>query len=243
MTKRIAMWSGPRNISTAMMRSFEARGDTFVSDEPMYGHFLETTQINHPMKDEVIQSMETDREKLRGYLTSHNPSDYSIWYQKQMTQHILDDDDLYWTLDLDNAFLIRDPRSVILSYLKKFDIENESLIGFLQLERIFDFVKGNSNKKIIVVDAEDILAKPPITLNLLCRALDIKFTDNMLTWEKGYRQTDGIWGAHWYDSVINTTGFIRTPKNKGEIPPKYKKVYDRSMDIYQKLSEYSIKIK
>ena len=88
-----------------------------------------------------------------------------------------------------------------------------------------------------------ILSAPSATLNLLCEALNIKFTNDMLTWEKGYRETDGIWGAHWYDSVINTTEFIRTPKNKGEIPQKYKKVYDRSMDIYQKLSEYSIKIK
>ena len=243
MVKRIAMWSGPRNISTAMMRSFEARGDTFVSDEPMYGHFLKTTEINHPMKDEVIQSMETDREILRSYLTSYNPPDYSIWYQKQMTQHILDDDSLYWTLDMENAFLIRNPRDVILSYLKKFEIEDESLIGFLQLERIFDFIKENSNKDLVVVDAEDILSTPSATLNALCEALNIKYTDDMLTWEKGCRTTDGIWGAHWYDSVVNTTQFIRTPKNKGEIPKKYQEVYGRSMDIYQKLSSHSIKIK
>ena len=94
MTKRIAMWSGPRNISTAMMRSFESRGDTFVSDEPMYGHFLSTSMIDHPLKNKIIKSMETDRVKLHEYLSTFNPKKHSIWYQKQMSHHILIDDNL-----------------------------------------------------------------------------------------------------------------------------------------------------
>ena len=94
MIKRIAMWSGPRNISTAMMRSFESRSDTFISDEPMYGHFLSITKIDHPLREQVIASMETDREKLHKYLSTFAPGKFSIWYQKQMTQHILIDDSL-----------------------------------------------------------------------------------------------------------------------------------------------------
>ena len=238
---RIAMWSGPRNISTAMMRSFDARGDTLVSDEPMYGHFLVNTQTDHPLKGKVIASMQTDREKLRNYLTTHNPDNLSIWYQKQMTQHILDDDDLKWTLKLKNTFLIRNPKDVILSYLKKFRLEDESLIGFTQLKRIFNFTKENSDLSPVVIDAKDILSSPSRSLSALCQALKIDYSDKMLSWEKGYRDTDGIWASHWYDSVVNTTEFIFTPRDNENIPREYQDIYRRSMDIYEELYDYRIR--
>ena len=235
------MWSGPRNISTAMMRSFDARGDTLVSDEPMYGHFLLNTQTDHPLKSEVIASMQTDREKLRNYLTTHNPDNLSIWYQKQMTQHILDDDDLKWTLKLKNAFLIRNPRDVILSYLKKFKLEDESLIGFFQLKRIFDFTKENLDLSPVVIDAKDILLSPSDSLSSLCNALEIDYSGKMLSWKRGYRKTDGIWASHWYDSVVNTTEFIFTPRNNEDISKEYQDIYRRSMDIYEELYDYRIR--
>ena len=241
MTKRIAMWSGPRNISTAMMRSFQSRGDTLVSDEPMYGHFLAITKTNHPLREEVIDSMEIDREKLHEHLSTFCPEKYRIWYQKQMTQHILIDDNLEWTKKLTNAFLIRDPKQVILSYLKKFKLEDETLIGFIQLKRIFDYVVQNIDSKPIVVDANDILKNPSVILDSLCSALKISYTDKMLSWERGHRETDGVWGSHWYNEVASTNNFISSKKNEDSIPKEYLNIYKKSMDIYNQLYDYRIK--
>jgi 23S rRNA maturation mini-RNase III len=241
MTKRIAMWSGPRNISTAMMRSFQSREDTLVSDEPMYGHFLAITKTNHPLREEVIDSMEINREKLHKHLSTFSPAKYRIWYQKQMTQHILIDDNLEWTQKLTNAFLIRDPKQVILSYLKKFKLEDESLIGFIQLKRIFDYVVQNIDSNPVVIDANDILKNPLLALDHLCKALKISYTDKMLSWEKGYKTTDGVWASHWYNNVVNTNKFISFKKNKDSIPKEYLNIYRKSMDIYNQLHDYRIK--
>ena len=242
MIKRIAMWSGPRNISTAMMRSFQSRGDTFVSDEPMYGHFLSITKTDHPLREEVIASMETNRKKLHSYLSTFTPSKHSIWYQKQMTQHILIDDNLEWIKNLSNVFLIRDPKQVILSYLKKFKLEDDSLIGFIQLKRIFDYVINNMDSDPIVVDANDILRNPSVILNRLCSELKIPYSDKMLSWEKGYRDTDGVWGSHWYDNVVNTDQFISFKKSEELLPEKYFNIYNKSMEIYNELYNYRIKL-
>ena len=242
MTKRIAMWSGPRNISTAMMRSFESRGDTFVSDEPMYGNFLSISEVDHPLKDEIMEAMETDRTKLHEYLSTFNPKKLSIWCQKQMTHHILIDDNLEWIKDLENIFLIRDPRKVILSYIKKYNLDDESLIGFIQIKRIFDYVIRNISSSPIVIDADDILRDPHQMLTKLCKAIGIPYTKNMLSWKKGYRDTDGIWSSHWYDSVINTDTFMPYNDNQSELPSQYYEVYKKSMKIYKELHKYRIKL-
>jgi len=242
MTKRIAMWSGPRNISTAMMRSFESRGDTFISDEPMYGHFLSTSMIDHPLKDEIVKSMEINRIVLHEYLSTFTPDAYSIWYQKQMAHHILIDDNLEWIKDLENIFLIRDPKKVILSYIKKYNLDDESLIGFIQIKRIFDFVLDNISSNPIVIDADDILRDPQQMLSKLCDIVHIPYKESMLSWDRGYRETDGVWASHWYDNVINTDRFTAYCENKTKLPALYNKVYESSMKIYDQLYKYRIKL-
>ena len=242
MTKRIAMWSGPRNISTAMMRSFDSRGDTFVSDEPMYGNFLSISKLDHPLKKEIMASMVTDRPRLHKYLSSFKPDRYRIWYQKQMAHHILIDDDLDWIKDLENIFLIRDPKKVILSYVKKYNLDDESLIGFIQIKRIFDYVIKNISSSPIVIDADDILKDPLQILSRLCEIIDIPFTERMLSWEKGYRETDGIWASHWYDNVINSTEFNSYHKIESSLPTSSLDIYAKSLKIYKHLYQYRIKL-
>ena len=242
MLRRISMWSGPRNISTTMMRSFESRGDTYVSDEPMYGHFLNNTNIKHPFKEEIILSMETNRNKLREYLCNYNPEGFVIWYQKQMSHHILDDDNLNWIGKFNNIFLIRHPKNVILSYIKKYKLKDEHLIGYVQLKRIFDFVKQNLNSNPLVIDSDDILSNPKLYLERLCLLLNIPFTKKMLSWEKGYRKTDGIWAKHWYNKVINTNSFKPLLKNNKILPKEYSHIYNNSMDVYNEIYQYKLKI-
>ena len=69
------MWSGPRNISTAMMRSFGNRNDCFVVDEPLYACYLAATGKPHPGAAEIIATGETNWRKVVESLTTEAPSD------------------------------------------------------------------------------------------------------------------------------------------------------------------------
>ena len=207
------MWSGPRNISTAMMRSFEARGDAAVSDEPFYAAYLWRTGIDHPMRDAVIASQPRDPAEVAAMLTGPVPGGRAIWYQKHMTLHLLDDDDRGWMVRTRNAFLIRDPVSVLASYALKRETVELADIGFVQQRALFEAEADRLGKAPPVVDAADILADPARTLRCLCDALGIAFTPQMLHWPPGRRLTDGVWAPAWYQAVERSTGF-ETPKPK-----------------------------
>ena len=182
MSVRIALWSGPRNISTALMRAFENRGDTFVSDEPLYAHYLAKTGVNHPMREEVIQSYNANWDEVTEMLTGSIPGGFGIWYQKHMAQHNLPGADLSWTEKLTNCFLIRDPIEVILSYSKKYAITSIYQLGYPQQVLLFNHLKNKNEANIIVLDSKDILQNPKKLLQLLCKELDIPFSDKMFCW-------------------------------------------------------------
>src|ERR1700736_397988 len=206
---RVAMWSGPRNISTAMMRSWGNRADTTVIDEPFYAFYLNATGKKHPGADEVIAQGETDCRKVieqcgRGLSA---PIGKKIFYQKQMTHHLLPEIDRGWIVDLTNCFLIRDPREVILSYIKKNPEPTLEDLGFVQQQKIFDFVREQTNSVPGVVDAKDVLENPERMLRSLCDGIGVEFDKAMLSWPPGLRDTDGIWAKHWYDDVARSTSF------------------------------------
>src|SRR5712691_8085645 len=181
---RIAMWSGPRNISTAMMRAWGNRADTFVIDEPFYAYYLERTGKNHPGAAEIIAEGETDWRKVveqcgRGLSA---PTGKRVFFQKQMTHHLLAEVDRKWIVDLTNCFLIRDPREVILSYIKKSPEPTLDDLGFVQQCNIFDFVRQNTDTIPPVIDARDVLQNPERLLQLLCDAIGVDFDPAMLSW-------------------------------------------------------------
>ena len=171
--KRIAMWSGPRNISTAMMRSFEARGDCAVTDEPFYAAYLSRTGLDHPMREEVIASQSCDPEAVAAVLLGPAPGGKPIWYQKHMTLHMLEAFDLGWMARVTNAFLVREPKSVLASYAAKRARVTLADIGFVQQHELFDRAADQIGMPPAVVDAADILADPGTVLEKLCHALGI----------------------------------------------------------------------
>src|SRR5471030_1994906 len=177
---RIAMWSGPRNISTAMMRSWGNRPDTFVCDEPFYAHYLHATGRDHPGADEVIADGETDWRSVVRRLIGDVPSGKQIFYQKQMTHHLLPQIDRAWLRAVTNCFLIRDPREVIVSYIKKNNDPKLEDIAFVQQAEIFDWVRADTGAIPAVIDARDILENPRKILELLCADVGIEFSDSML---------------------------------------------------------------
>jgi hypothetical protein len=237
MALRIAMWSGPRNISTAMMRAWGNRPDTFVCDEPFYAYYLEKTGREHPGVDEVIAAGETDWRKVIAQLTGDVPGGKRIFYQKQMTHHLLPEIDRDWLGNVTNCFLIRDPAEVIVSYLKKSGEMSLEDIGFVQQEEIFQFVCDATGAVPPVIDARDVLQDPEQILRLLCESVGVEFTEAMLSWPAGLRQTDGIWAKHWYNEVANSTRFQKPapPVSPTELPSWAQPIYERAFESYQRL--------
>jgi hypothetical protein len=232
---RIAMWSGPRNISTAMMRAWGNRADTFVIDEPFYAFYLSVTGKEHPGAKEVIASGETDWRKVIALLTGPIPNRKRIFFQKQMAHHFLPEVDREWLGAVTNCFLIRDPREVIASYVKK--LENPALpdLGFTQQAEIFDLVRSRTNSVPPVVDAKEVLENPERMLRLLCEAVGAEFSDSMLSWQPGLRETDGVWASHWYGEVAKTTSFQPYHPSNAKVPAHLREIYERCCECYERL--------
>jgi hypothetical protein len=237
---RIAMWSGPRNISTAMMRAWDNRPDTVVVDEPFYACYLKATGKQHPGADEVIATGETNWRKVVARLTGPIPTDKRIFFQKQMTHHLLPEVDLQWLGAVTNCFLIRDPREVIASYCKKREDPALEELGFVQEAEIFDFVRARTNPIPPILDAKDVLENPERMLRLLCKAVGVDFTESMLSWPPGLRETDGVWAKHWYDEVARSTCFRPYRAKHFEIPAHLREVHERCRECYQRLHEYRL---
>jgi len=238
---RIAMWSGPRNISTAMMRSFEARGDAAVTDEPLYSHFLHETGKNHPMRDEIIATYDYDWRKVVDRLGGPVPNDKKIWYQKHMSHHLLPHIDKEWIKNFRNCFLIREPKEVLLSYSKKRETVNMEGLAYRQQWEIFEFIKTYTEEIPVVIDSRDVLENPQKILSLLCERLDIDFTEDMLEWKPGLRKTDGIWAIHWYDAVKKTSGFGKYQQRTEELPPEFDSLLEECREYYNTLWEVRIR--
>lgn len=205
---RLAAWSGPRNISTAMMRAWENRPDCAVIDEPLYAHYLQVTQLDHPARDEVIAAGDTDLPRVVAALTRGPvPEGRTLWYQKHMSHHLLPGMDTAWVHELVNVFLIRDPALVVASYIKSRAQVVAADLGLQQQLQLFDAVAQRLGQAPPVIDAERFLQAPEAQLRALCQRLGITFTDRMLHWPAGPRASDGIWAPHWYDAVWASTGF------------------------------------
>jgi hypothetical protein len=238
---RIAMWSGPRNISTAMMRSFEARGDAAVSDEPFYAAYLERTGIDHPMREEVIASQPRDWHEVAAMLVGPVPGAKPIWYQKHMTLHMLEEFGRGWMAQVRNAFLIREPTAVLASYVLKRESATLADIGFVPQRVLFEAEADRLGQAPPVADAADILSDPVPTLTRLCEALGIPFTTAMLHWPSGRRATDGVWAPAWYQAVEKSTGF-EAPKSKAaiELPTHLRKLAEQAQPHYDALARHRL---
>jgi hypothetical protein len=240
---RIAMWSGPRNLSTAIMRSFSSRPDTAVLDEPFYAHYLKETGIAHPVRDQVIAAYETDWEKVIDFIIGPIPGGKSVWYQKHMGQHMLPHIDLQRLVAheaLSHAFLIRDPVEVISSYTKVHSVMTLAETALPNQVDLFDRVRAATGKIPPVVDARDILLDPQRTLSRLCNSLGIDFTPAMLHWPAGPHPDDGNWGPHWYGSVYKSTGFdVYRPKDE-PIPDDLRPMLKEARNLYDRLAEHKL---
>jgi len=239
--RRIAMWSGPRNISTAMMRSFENRADACVTDEPFYACYLARTGVEHPMRAAVLASQPQDFATVAAAMQGPPPRRGArIWYQKHMCQHMLADDPLDWTTGLANAFLIRDPRAVVASFAKNRGTPAAFELGFERQRQIFDHVRAAAGEIPPVLDAEDVLGDPERALRALCAALAAPFDAAMLAWPAGRRESDGVWAPVWYEAVEASTGFAAASPPPAGLPPDLQAIADAARPAYEAMAAYRL---
>lgn len=239
MTLRLAMWSGPRNISTAMMRAWENRPDCVVVDEPFYACYLAATGVEHPMREQVLASQSTDWSAVAQMLSTA-PVDEAIFYQKHMTHHMLAETDLGWTRGLLHCFLIRDPLEVVNSYVRKRHQVSADDIGIIRQEQLYRAISEITRQDIPVIDAKAVLQDPETVLRALCDRLGMPFDAGMLHWPPGRRQSDGVWAAHWYESVEASTGFESYRARAISLTDEQRRVAEQSRSAYESLLEHQL---
>lgn len=223
-----------------MMRAWGNRHDAAVIDEPFYPFYLKATGIAHPVAEEVIATGETDWRKVVAYLTGPIPNGKPIFFQKQMTHHLLPEIDREWLGAVTNCFLIRDPREVISSYIRKREDPALEDLGFVQQTEIFNFVRAHTDSVPPVIDARDVLQNPERTLRLLCEAIGVDFSKSMLSWPTGLRDTDGVWAKHWYTEVARITVFQTYRPTVNDVPERLQPIYERCRECYEGLSAYRL---
>ncbi len=231
------MWSGPRNISTALMRAFEARGDTAVVDEPFYACYLAATGLDHPLRRAVLDSQPQAAAEVVRKLRVPLPPGCSVQYQKHMAHHLVFEPDERWLDELRHAFLIRDPAAMVASYARKRETVAAADLGLGRQRQLYRQVARLTGRRPPVIDARDVLTDPAALLAALCADLGIPYTAAMCHWPPGIRASDGVWASHWYDAVARSSGFAPYRAPAIDLDPAQQAVADQCRDDYRYLYE------
>lgn len=237
-TKQICLWSGPRNISTALMYSFAQRDDTLVYDEPLYAHYLNQTDADHyhPGASEVLKSMENDGEKVVEWMMG--PHDMPIVFFKQMT-HFLVNLDLSFLNDTINIILTRDPVEMLPSYAKEIEHPTMDDVGYEKHLELLIHLRS-IGKEPAILTSKNVLKNPRKVLQKLCDTIGIPFQESMLSWQKGPRPEDGVWATYWYKSVHQSTGFKPYIPKSEPFPEHLKPLLNKCRPIYQTLADQAL---
>lgn len=225
------MWSGPRNLSTAMMYSFGNRPDFAVWDEPFYAPYLRATGLDHPMRDDILTHHENDPELVAATCAGTIPEGKPHLYMKHMAHHMLPDFPLAWAKDCTHVHLIRHPARVVASYAAKREQPTLDDIGFRQQVEIYDMVGG------LVIDSHDIRENPRGTLARLCNALGLEFEAEMISWPYGQHRSDGVWATHWYGAVHESGGFAGPEGPLPELEGSKAELVEAAMPYYRRMAD------
>ncbi|MCC2671124.1 MAG: hypothetical protein K0Q72_3595 [Armatimonadetes bacterium] len=229
------MWSGPRNISTAMLRAWGNRPDTWVTDEPLYAHYLHRTGLPHPGAAEIIAAYDPDWRRVAEWLTGPVPEGRRLWYQKHMAHHLLSNIERDWLQALTHCFLIREPREMVTSLMKIIPEPTLEDTGLPQQVALFEWERERTGSLPPVLDSRDVLNDPAGTMRRLCEVLEVPFTEAMLSWPAGPRATDGVWAKYWYDAVERSTGFQPYAPKPEPVPDSLLDLEARCNDLYEQL--------
>jgi hypothetical protein len=236
--KAICLWSGPRNVSTALLYSFAQRADTRVVDEPLYGHFLRVTGTPHPGREEVLAAVDCDGNRVMRDLLADSPANPEVLFMKQMAHHLVELD-MGFLAKTRNVFLIRDPQQMLPSLTIQLPQAGLIDTGLKTQWQLYEELveKGQSPA---IIDSRELLLDPPGVLSRLCGHLEIEYTDDMLSWTAGPREEDGVWARYWYHAVHKSTGFSPYVR-KYEFPVHLSPLLAECAPWYDKLFEHSIR--
>ncbi|HET6528529.1 MAG TPA: sulfotransferase family protein [Balneolaceae bacterium] len=237
---RLSVWSGPRNVSTALMYSFRQRPDTKVFDEPLYGHYLKTFGVKHPGYKEVMKSMDCDGKSVIENILLAPLNGKSVFFFKNMAHHLRDLNDLGFLDELTNVLLTRAPREMLPSLAKKLPEPSLSDTGLVEQIQLLEQIK-KSGKKPVVLDARELLLNPESVLHQLCERLDIPFDQGMLQWPAGPKPEDGIWAKYWYENVHASTKFKPYRPKTRPFPKKLRPLLEKCKPLYDRLYEYALR--
>lgn len=239
---RLAMWSGPRNVSTALMRSFDSRADSVVCDEPLYAHYLAETGLDHPGADQVIKNHEPDWRKVVDWLTGPVPEGKSLFYQKHMAHHMLPVISREWLGQVTNVFLIRDPRQMLTSLLEILPRPTIEDTGYPQQVKLFEEEQARTGTTPLVIDSKDLLMGPSGMLESICNRLGIPFDPGMMAWAPGLRETDGCWAEDWYGSALDSTGFKPYKAKQARVPASFRALESEAIELYERLHPHRLTV-
>ncbi len=234
---RLNLWSGPRNVSTALMYAFAQRADTRALDEPLYGHYLARSGAPHPGAAEVMAAMDCDGARVvRRVLLG--PCDRSVLFCKHMAHHLLDLDRGFLEQGV-NVLLTRHPREVLPSLAKNLESPTLRDAGYaVQVELLeAELARGVAP---IVLDARLTLEDPEGVLRALCARVGLAFDPAMLRWAPGPKPFDGVWAPHWYANAHRSTGFKPYRAPIKAVPGALAAVYEACLPYYERLVAYAI---
>ena len=241
--KHIAMWASIRSLTTAMMRAWGSRPDTLVWDDPLYPVYLSLSGKQHPYYDEILMRYETNFDKVVTLMTGKIPYNKTILFQKHIADVLLFEQmNMNFLGKLMNFLLIRNPHDIIHSISNKLPVFSLHDTGLPNLQKLFDLLHHLTGETPIIIDAYDLQQYPKKTLTILCQVLNVEFTDAMLSWSNCRYETDGLWGSHWYDNVINSTGFHPYKNKEKDIPKHLHDIFEQANSIYQNLYNYRLTI-
>ena len=239
---RLAMWSGPRNVSTALMRAFDSRPDSVVCDEPLYAHYLKVTGLDHPVADEIVEKHEADWRKVVDWLTGPLPEGKTLFYQKHMAHHLLPTIERGWLERVTNVFLIRDPRQMLTSLLEILPEPRIEDTGYPQQVELFEAERARTGGTPVVVDSKDLLLDPGAMLAALCERVGLEYDPAMLSWEPGLRETDGCWAESWYGNALSSTGFQPYREKEVRVPERFRALEDEAVALYERLFPHRLTV-
>jgi len=237
---RIAMWSGPRNLSTAMMYAFGSREDTAIVDEPFYAAYLAATGLQHPMRAEILDAQPADPHRVVEALIGPIPAEKQFFYQKHMCQHMLPGIPRGWMAEVTNVFLIRHPARVIESFGKKYERPTLADIGFSQQHELFEEAAARGDAPV-VIDSADIRRDPEGMLRCLCDAIGMAWDPAMLNWRRGGHSADGVWAPHWYAAVHRSTTFAGTEEPLPELSGQAAQLLEQALPHYEALAAVKLR--
>ncbi|QFS82302.1 hypothetical protein FIU97_05845 [Roseivivax sp. THAF40] len=237
----LAMWSGPRNLSTALMYAFAARGDCTVWDEPFYAAYLDRTGLDHPMRAEIMDAGLRDPADVARRCAS-GANDKPLFYQKHMCQHMIAEMPRDWMEKATHVFLIRHPARVLASFAAKYEAAGLDDIGFVQQESLYQDAAKLGDTAPIVIDSSDILADPEAALRALCAALGIEYRNSMTSWPAGPKPFDGVWAPVWYASVHASTGFHGSERPLPKLEAPYDRIAEAALPYYERMRARALRI-